>query len=205
MVCAHTHLYVDDKYYAAIDYNIILYRYMYWSDWGDEARIERAGMDGSNRTILHTTNLIWPNGITIDYGNQRIYWTDASLDTVEYSNMDGTGRTLLERVNDEIFHPFSITLTNELLFWTDWNQLSIFSTHKDLPNDNIISLYSQLVDRPHGIEAVTPDRQTDGMTLYSAFDCNFNVNSILVGTKCCISIYDVQLGDIICHLYTYNL
>jgi len=24
-------------------------RYMYWTDWGEEPRIERAGMDGCNR------------------------------------------------------------------------------------------------------------------------------------------------------------
>lgn len=139
---------------------------MYWSDWGFEARIERAGMDGSNRTVLHNTNLVWPNGITLDYVNQKIYWIDASLDNIEYSNVDGTGRTLLERVyvDDGVFHPFSLTLAKEFLFWTDWNQLAIFSTHKDLPNDNIIiSLFSLLVDAPHGIEAVTPDRQQDGM------------------------------------------
>ena len=144
---------------------------MYWTDWGVEGRIERAGMDGSNRTVLHNTNLVWPNGITVDYANQIIYWIDASLDTLEYSNVDGTGRTLLERVDDQIFHPFSITLEDEFLFWTDWNQLAIFTTHKDLPNDNIISLYDQIVDPPHGIEAVSPDRQRDGM--YSLFNCNF--------------------------------
>ena len=119
-------------------------------------------MDGSNRTVLHNTNLVWPNGITLDLANQRIYWIDASIDTIEYSNVDGSGRTLLERVDDEIFHPFAITLENEFLFWTDWNQLAIFTTHKDLPNDNIISLYDVLVDSPHGIEAVTPDRQQNG-------------------------------------------
>ena len=138
---------------------------MYWTDWGTEARIERAGMDGRNRTILHDTNLVWPNGLTIDYANQRIYWVDASLDTIEYSNVDGSGRTLLDRMDDQVFHPFSITLEEEFIFWTDWNQLSIFTTHKDLPNDNIVNLYGDLVDSPHGIEAVTPDRQQEGIII----------------------------------------
>ena len=142
-------------------YNIVhSFRYMYWSDWGDEARIERAGMDGSNRTILHNTDLKWPNGITIDYKNQKLYWVDANLDTLEYSNVDGTGRTLLER-GDDIIHPFSITLEKDFLFWTDWLQLAIFTTQKDLANDTIVSLY-RLSFRPHGIEAVTLDRQSDG-------------------------------------------
>ena len=140
---------------------IVVFRYMYWSDWGNEARIERAGMDGSNRTILHNTDLIWPNGITIDYENQILYWIDASLDTLEYSNVDGTGRTLLNQ-GGEIAHPFSITLNDDYLFWTDWQELAIFTTHKNQPNSAITSFY-QLTLHPNGIEVVTPDRQRDGM------------------------------------------
>ena len=134
---------------------------MYWSDWGEQARIERAGMDGSHRTALHDTDLTWPNGITIDYENQKLYWVDASLDTLECSSVDGSGRTLLER-DDVILHPFSITLEKDFLFWTDWQQFGIFTTHKYQPNDTIIFLY-RLAFRPFGIEAVTPDRQRNGM------------------------------------------
>lgn len=136
---------------------------MYWTDWGSEGHIERAGMDGSEREVLHTIDLIWPNGITIDIPKQKIYWIDAARDTIEYSNVNGTDRILLERRDDEIFHPFSITLTGDFLFWTDWVQLEIYTTHKDLPNDNIVALdlFTQLLYQPHGIEAVMPERQPE--------------------------------------------
>ena len=49
-------------------------------------------MDGQNRMVLHDTNLTWPNGITIDYPAQRLYWVDAALDRIEFSGVDGTGR-----------------------------------------------------------------------------------------------------------------
>ena len=65
---------------------------MYWTDWGNPAKIERASMDGQNRTVLHNTLLTWPNGITIDYSAQKLYWVDAFLDKIEYSGVDGTGR-----------------------------------------------------------------------------------------------------------------
>lgn len=36
--------------------------WMFWTDWGDEARIERAGMDGSHRSVIHIFLLTWvPN------------------------------------------------------------------------------------------------------------------------------------------------
>lgn len=141
---------------------------MYYSDWGSESRIERAGMDGNYRTILHNTNLVWPNGITLDYMKQTLYWVDASLNTIERSNVDGSGRILLQRINDDLFHPFALTLEKEFLFWTDWSRVGVFSTHKDLPYDNIVSIYNVLVNAPHGIEAVSPDRQMDGMFISSS-------------------------------------
>jgi DNA-binding beta-propeller fold protein YncE len=152
-------------------------RYMYWSDWGDEARIERAGMDGSNRTILHNTDLIWPNGIAIDYENQILYWIDASLDTLEYSNVDGTGRTLLNQ-GGEIVCPFSITLNDDYLFWTDWQELAIFTTHKNQLNGAITSFY-QLTLRPQGIEVVTPDRQRDAENPCDSADCDSSTLCLL--------------------------
>ena len=140
----------------------VLYRYMYWSEEGVCICIKRAGMDGSNHTILHNTGLELPYGITIDYENQKIYWVDSHLGTLEYSNVDGTERTLLQGTQ---FQPFSITLNGEFLFWTDWQEFAIFTSHKDVSNDTIVSLYDQLSFQPFGIEAVTPDRQINGMKL----------------------------------------
>ncbi len=40
--------------------------YMYWTDWGSTAKIERAKGDGTDRTVLINTGLMWPNGITLD-------------------------------------------------------------------------------------------------------------------------------------------
>ena len=54
-------------------------RMMYWTCWGDEARIERAVMDGSDRSVIHNTSLVWPNAITLDIATQTLYWADAML------------------------------------------------------------------------------------------------------------------------------
>ena len=35
---------------------------MYWSDWGEKAKIERADLDGGDRIILVDTDVEWPNG-----------------------------------------------------------------------------------------------------------------------------------------------
>lgn len=66
--------------------------FMYWTDWGANPKIERAGMDASNRTVIISSNLTWPNGLAIDYETQRLYWADAGMKTIEFGNFDGSDR-----------------------------------------------------------------------------------------------------------------
>lgn len=74
---------------------------MYWTDWGANPKIERAGMDASNRAVIVSSNLTWPNGLAIDYETRRLYWADAGMKTIEFGNFDGSDR----QVNtDGYFH-----------------------------------------------------------------------------------------------------
>ncbi|XP_035692673.1 uncharacterized protein LOC118427143 [Branchiostoma floridae] len=41
--------------------------YMYWADWGSEPKIEKAAMDGTDRTTLVDTLLQDPTGLAIDF------------------------------------------------------------------------------------------------------------------------------------------
>lgn len=50
---------------------------MYWTDWGENAKLERSGMDGSDRTVLINNNLGWPNGLTVDKVSSQLLWADA--------------------------------------------------------------------------------------------------------------------------------
>ena len=45
-------------------------RLLFWSDWSSPPRIERSHMDGSSRQVLVTTDIAWPNGITLDLPNR---------------------------------------------------------------------------------------------------------------------------------------
>ena len=57
---------------------------MFWTDWGEIAKIEVAGMDGSpsSRKVIIRENIFWPNGLTLDYQEQLIYWADAKLNYI---------------------------------------------------------------------------------------------------------------------------
>ena len=129
---------------------------MYWSDWGIPATIERASMDGTNRTVLHNTGLQWPNALTIDYDNQTLYWMDAANDRLESSKTDGSGRTVVSTLH--IYHPFGLTLFKDSLFWTDWQLNAILgTTFSDLSQVNV--LFGNLTNRPMGIVASCIEKQ----------------------------------------------
>lgn len=46
-------------------------RFLFWTDWGHIAKIERSHLDGSDRKVLINTDLGWPNGLTLDYDTRR--------------------------------------------------------------------------------------------------------------------------------------
>lgn len=65
---------------------------MYWTDWGEVPKIERAGMDGTNRSMIIDSEIYWPNGLTLDYGQQKLYWADAKHSFIHRCNLDGSSR-----------------------------------------------------------------------------------------------------------------
>nr|WBR46502.1 vitellogenin receptor [Coccinella septempunctata] len=107
---------------------------MFWSDWGHPARIARAYMDGSSDHSFISDGIHWPNGLAIDYPNQRLYWTDAKVMTLESINLDGTDRRIvLEAV---VKHPYAIAVFENRLYWSDWHTHSIQSCDKFTGKDH---------------------------------------------------------------------
>ena len=56
-----------------------LFRNLFWTDWGDHPRIEKAGMDGdpTTRQVIVSDQIGWANGMAVDYTLKRLYWADA--------------------------------------------------------------------------------------------------------------------------------
>ncbi|XP_030743400.1 low-density lipoprotein receptor-related protein 5 [Echinops telfairi] len=123
---------------------------MYWTDWGENPKIECAHLDGQERRVLVNTSLGWPNGLALDLQEGRLYWGDAKTDKIEVVNMDGTKRrTLLE---DKLPHVFGFTLLGDFIYWTDWQRRSIERVHKVKASRDVI--VDQLPDLM-GLKAVS--------------------------------------------------
>uniref|UniRef100_A0A4W3JHK9 Low density lipoprotein receptor-related protein 4 n=1 Tax=Callorhinchus milii TaxID=7868 RepID=A0A4W3JHK9_CALMI len=110
--------------------------FMYWTDWGEHAKLERAAMDGSDRAVLINNNLGWPNGLAIDKAGSRLLWADAHTEVcrIEAADLNGDNRrTLVTPVQ----HPYGLTLLGSHIYWTDWQTRSIQRADKNTGGDVI--------------------------------------------------------------------
>jgi sugar lactone lactonase YvrE len=103
---------------------------MFWTDWGSEPKIERAGMDGSHRQIIVSYEVKWPNGLTLDLVRKRVYWVDAKLNVISSCNYDGSKRRVILYSPDALQHPFSITTFEDWVYWTDWDKQAVYRANK---------------------------------------------------------------------------
>ncbi|KAL1489546.1 hypothetical protein ABEB36_013499 [Hypothenemus hampei] len=125
--------------------------WLFWSDWNTkDPKVERSNLDGSERITIVHADLGWPNGITLDLKNMKIYWCDAKLDRIEYSNMDGSERIAL--ITDNLPHPFGLSLMGDYLYWTDWQRRAIDRANKDT-GDNRQVIVDQ-IENVMGIKAI---------------------------------------------------
>ncbi|XP_034045778.1 low density lipoprotein receptor a [Thalassophryne amazonica] len=104
--------------------------FIYWTDWGNPAKIERGGLNGGDRAALVTDNIVWPNGITLDLLNQRLYWVDSKLHTLSSIDVQGGGRRTLIIDEDKLAHPLALTVFEEKVFWTDVSNNAILSANR---------------------------------------------------------------------------
>lgn len=109
--------------------------FIFWTDWGTPAKIERGGLNGGDRTALVTDNIIWPNGITLDLLNQRLYWVDSKLHTLSSISVQGGGRRTLIIDQGKLAHPLGLTVFEEKVFWTDVSNNAILSANRVTGSD----------------------------------------------------------------------
>uniref|UniRef100_A0A8C6B9V0 Low-density lipoprotein receptor-related protein 2 n=1 Tax=Monodon monoceros TaxID=40151 RepID=A0A8C6B9V0_MONMO len=132
------------------------YGHVYWGDWADRAYIGRVGMDGTHKSVIISTKIKWPNGLTIDYTNDLLYWTDAHLGYIEYSDLEGHHRHTVYETGT-LPHPFAITVFEDTIYWTDWNTKTVEKGNK-YNGSNRVALVNT-THRPYDIRVYHPYRQ----------------------------------------------
>jgi low density lipoprotein-related protein 2 len=132
-------------------------RLLFWTDWGENPRIERLGLDGLNRTTIITTKIYWPNGLTLDIATKKVYFADSKLDYIDFCDYDGSRRRQVLASSHYLLHAHSLTLFEDTLYWTDRQLNRILSTHKFKGNNQ--SVVHHVVSQPLSIHVNHPSLQ----------------------------------------------
>ncbi|XP_064630526.1 uncharacterized protein LOC135489212 isoform X2 [Lineus longissimus] len=137
---------------------------LFWSDWeATRPRIERVSMSGEGRKIIYDIRRIpgaaWPNGMTLDYENVRLYWIDAKSDSLHTVNYEGGDHRIVLRDEQHLTHPFAITTFGNNVYWTDWTTNSITKANKW--NGTNVEIVSRTTTQPFGVLVSHSSRQPD--------------------------------------------
>lgn len=108
-------------------------RFLFWADYGQHPKIERAFLDCTNRTVLVTSGIITPRGLALDHRNGYIYWVDDSLDMIARVRPDG-GETEIVRYGSRYPTPYGITVFENNIIWVDRNLKKVFQVSKEPGN-----------------------------------------------------------------------
>ncbi|XP_045116249.1 LOW QUALITY PROTEIN: low-density lipoprotein receptor-like [Portunus trituberculatus] len=146
--------------------------YVYWTDWGNAPKIERSGLDGTDRTPLITAPEVhWPNGITVDYTNQKLYWCDGYLNKIKMSNMDGSGVETVLYSSEVLRLPYSVSVFEDRLYWVDWSEIGLFSADK-FNGDNIQHVSAgHLLEAPRVVHVYHQYRQPPTENVCEGHEC----------------------------------
>ncbi|XP_031418645.1 low-density lipoprotein receptor-related protein 8 [Clupea harengus] len=135
--------------------------FMYWSDWGSRAKIEKAGMNGVDRQILVSEGIEWPNGITLDLLNRRLYWVDSKLHLICSVDLSGAQHRVVLASTERLGHPYALAVFEDRVYWTDREKEALYSANR-LTGQERTALAENLND-PHDIVVVHELRQPKGV------------------------------------------
>lgn len=106
--------------------------FLFWTDWSfSKPSISRSNLDGTDIRVLFTKpQVVWPNGVTIDYIAERVYWVDASRDYIGSCDLNGKSFVKVIEQDPRVSHPFAVAVFKDLMYWDDWKLNSVFSADK---------------------------------------------------------------------------
>jgi len=107
-------------------------------------------MDGTQRSVVISTKIYWPNGLALDIPNKRIYFADSKLDFIDFCNYDGSNRHQVIANNHYLLHPHSLAVFEDTIYWTDRQLNRVMQARKYLGTNE--SVVSHLVSQPLSIQ-----------------------------------------------------
>ncbi|XP_032128025.1 low-density lipoprotein receptor-related protein 1B-like [Sapajus apella] len=80
--------------------------------------IGKTRLNGSEKVVLVNMEIAWPNGISTDYEENKLYWCDACTDKIERIDLEtgGNREMMLSGSNVDMF---SVAVFGSYIYWSD--------------------------------------------------------------------------------------
>lgn len=113
---------------------------MYWTDWiswNYNSKIEKADMDGSNRTVVvqfgTDYRFSFLSGLALDVTKNWLYWGDFYNDKLEVYEFSSNKRREIISSHQEAYlsYPFGLAPHENHLFWTDWSYYGVYRVDRN--------------------------------------------------------------------------
>ena len=134
---------------------------MFWSDWPSgppvesentsQGKIESAWLDGTHRSIIVSEHVMWANGLTVDGVENRLYWCDSYLQTIESISLDtfsGRIQHLSSAASQSVIsRPYGLTFHDRVVFWSEFEKghimkLNLTTNHTEMIVEENPQLFS---------------------------------------------------------------
>lgn len=80
--------------------------------------------------IVDGNTIRWPNGLTVDILDKKLYWADAKTKQISSCDYWGKNIRVVLHSHEHLRHPFSLAVFEERLYWTDWDREGVLSVNK---------------------------------------------------------------------------
>uniref|UniRef100_A0A8D1E780 EGF-like domain-containing protein n=2 Tax=Sus scrofa TaxID=9823 RepID=A0A8D1E780_PIG len=108
---------------------------LFFTDYGNVAKVERCDMDGMNRTRIIDSKTEQPAALALDLVNKWVYWVDLYLDYVEVVDYQGKNRhTIIQ--GRQVKHLYGITVFEDYLYATNSDNFNIIRINRFNGTDN---------------------------------------------------------------------
>ncbi|RXG61743.1 Low-density lipoprotein receptor-related protein 2 [Armadillidium vulgare] len=98
-------------------------------------KIIKVGLDGKGSKVIISENIVWPNGLALDYPAKRIFWVDANFDKIESSNYEGRNRKGFPM--KDASYANSLAIWQDRIYWTYWQKDSKKEIHSCRKRDGM--------------------------------------------------------------------
>ena len=129
-------------------------------------------MDGQDMQVLlsNTTNprVEWPNGLSIDFDTEKLYWVDSSMDVLGRSDLNGDNAEVLRDItfNNANIYAYSLEFFGGRLIWGEWFRDHVFSLIVGSIGAGPVESLVRFSSDPCAIRVVDETRQPLGESEY---------------------------------------